>query len=167
MTDHAKHDLVYPPKAGDGRLSISLANREGSPALHCLHPGRFPPQRPPSPRGVKGVDDPVLLLVHLDLRRSSHLNHCYAARELRESFLELLPLVVRLGRLNAGSDELTPLVDEGLLARAVDDDRVVLTRTSIFQWRLSFLVLAREEYHMRPQSNGFRPHPRRRRLQPS
>ena len=24
MTDHAKHDLVYPPKAGDGRLSISL-----------------------------------------------------------------------------------------------------------------------------------------------
>ena len=25
MTDHAnKHDLVYPPKAGDDRLSISL-----------------------------------------------------------------------------------------------------------------------------------------------
>ena len=24
MTDHAKHDLVYPPKAGDGRLSSSV-----------------------------------------------------------------------------------------------------------------------------------------------
>mmetsp|Transcript_17399 Transcript_17399/g.39819 ORF Transcript_17399/g.39819 Transcript_17399/m.39819 type:complete len:87 (-) Transcript_17399:319-579(-) len=32
MTDRAKHDLVYPPKAGDGRLSISL--------LQCWNGGR-------------------------------------------------------------------------------------------------------------------------------
>mmetsp|Transcript_23542 Transcript_23542/g.55613 ORF Transcript_23542/g.55613 Transcript_23542/m.55613 type:complete len:374 (-) Transcript_23542:728-1849(-) len=98
-----------------GAVEKSLA----SPRDNALLDGR--------PRRVEGVDDAVLLLVHLDLTRAPDLDHCDASRELSKAFLELLPLVVRLGRLDAGPDQLAPLVDEGLCARSVEYDRVVLS----------------------------------------
>src|SRR5258706_11265455 len=76
--------------------------------------------------GVERVIDAVLLLLHFDFRRAADADHRDAARELRQTLLQLLFVVVRGGLL----DLLLDLADAGgdvvLLAGAVDDRGVVL-----------------------------------------
>src|SRR5438105_2822630 len=77
-------------------------------------------------RRVERVLDARLLLLHLDLGRRAHVELRDAARELGETLLELLPVVVggRLGDLVA--DRLDPRLDRLLVALAAHDRRVVL-----------------------------------------
>jgi hypothetical protein len=75
---------------------------------------------------VHGVVDAVLLLLDLDLGRAADADHRDAARELRETLLQLLLVVVRGGLLDLRLDLADPGLDVGLLAGAVDDRRVLL-----------------------------------------
>src|SRR5262249_47221961 len=76
--------------------------------------------------GVEGVFDAGLLFLHLGLGRSADLDDRNAADELREALLELLTVVVRRGGLDLGADLRDAALDLVLVARAVDDGRVVL-----------------------------------------
>src|SRR5262249_23467242 len=75
---------------------------------------------------VHGVIHAVLALLHLDLGRAADADHRDAARELGETLLELLAVVVRGRLLDLRLDLGDARLDVGLLAGAVDDRRVLL-----------------------------------------
>src|SRR6516164_3423855 len=77
-------------------------------------------------RGVQRVLDAGLLLLHLDLGGSSHLDHRDTAGELRDAFLQLLLVVIGGGLLGLLADRLDARLDVGGLAGAVDDRGVLL-----------------------------------------
>ena len=77
-------------------------------------------------RGVEGVVDPVLALLHLDLSGAADLDHSDAAGELRQPLLQLLLVVVRRRLLDLRLDLVDPRLDLLLLARTVDDGGVLL-----------------------------------------
>src|SRR3569623_2778134 len=72
------------------------------------------------------VVDAVLALLHLDLGGAADAYHRDAARELGQTLLELLTVVVRGGLLDLRLDLLRARLDVGLLAGAVDDRGVLL-----------------------------------------
>src|SRR5215204_2324446 len=76
--------------------------------------------------GVEGVVDAVLLLLHLDLGRAADADHRDAARELGETLLELLTVVVRGRLLDLRLDLRHAALDVGTLAGTVDDRGVLL-----------------------------------------
>ncbi|QBZ61067.1 hypothetical protein PoMZ_08013 [Pyricularia oryzae] len=77
--------------------------------------------------GVKGIDEAVLLLTDLDLRRAADLDDGNTARELGQTLLELLLLVLRGGWVSHNTtDLLAPLGDHVLAALAVKDNGVLL-----------------------------------------
>src|SRR4029079_14377048 len=76
--------------------------------------------------GLQRVLDAMLLLLHLGLGGSADLDHRDAARQLRETLLELLPIEVGVGVLDLGADLADPALDLRLLAGSVDDRRRVL-----------------------------------------
>ncbi len=76
--------------------------------------------------GVEGVVDAVLLLLDFDFGRAADADHRDAARELGETLLQLLTVVVRGGLLDLRLDLRDAAFDVGLLAGAVDDRGVFL-----------------------------------------
>src|SRR5258705_3924648 len=68
----------------------------------------------------------VLALLHLDFRRAADADHRDAARELGQTLLQLLTVVVRRGFLDLRLDLRNARLDVGLLAGAVDDGGVFL-----------------------------------------
>ena len=76
--------------------------------------------------GVHGVVDPVLLLLHLDFGRAADADHRDAARELGETLLQLLLVVVGGRVLDLRLDLGDARLDVRLLAGAVDDRGVLL-----------------------------------------
>src|SRR5208337_2958126 len=76
--------------------------------------------------GVEGVVDAVLLLLDLDLGRAADADHRDAARELGQTLLQLLTVVVRGGLLDLRLDLTDAALDVRLLAGAVDDRGVLL-----------------------------------------
>src|SRR6185312_4265570 len=68
----------------------------------------------------------ILALLHLDLGRSADADHRDAARELGQTLLQLLTVVVRGGLLDLRLDLLHACLDVGFLAGAVDDRGVLL-----------------------------------------
>src|SRR5262249_45095011 len=78
-----------------------------------------------SPGRVSGVVNPVLLLLHLDFRRSAHADYRNASGELRQTLLQLLAIVVRGGLLDLLPDLRAAALDVVLCAAAVDDRRVL------------------------------------------
>ena len=72
------------------------------------------------------VVDAILALLHLDLGRAADADHRDAARELGETLLQLLLVVVRGGLLDLRLDLADARFDVGLLAGAVDDRGVFL-----------------------------------------
>src|SRR5215203_7563303 len=76
--------------------------------------------------GVKSVLDAVLLLLHLDFRRTADADDRHAARELRQTFLEFLTVVVRGGLLDLRLDLGDAALDIVALAGTVDDRGVLL-----------------------------------------
>src|SRR5690606_23835429 len=78
------------------------------------------------PRGVQGILDAGLLLLHLRLGRRAHVDHGNAAGELREPLLQLLAIVVARRLIDSRADLLDPALDLLLLAGSVDDRGVVL-----------------------------------------
>src|SRR5262245_5653944 len=76
-------------------------------------------------RRVQRVLDAGLLLLHLGLARGADLDLRYAARELREPLLELLLVVVGSRRVHLAADLRDPALHVPLLARALDDQRVL------------------------------------------
>src|SRR4029077_9134196 len=78
------------------------------------------------PGRVERVLDARLLLLHLDLGRRPDADDRDAAAQLREPLLQLLAVVVRRGLLVLGPDLLDAALDVVLLARSVDERRVVL-----------------------------------------
>ena len=77
-------------------------------------------------RRVQRVLDARLLLLHLDLGRRADLDHRDAADQLREPLLQLLAVVVGRRVLDLRADLLDAASIVLLLARALDDRRVVL-----------------------------------------
>src|SRR5829696_6298969 len=75
--------------------------------------------------GVKSVLDAVLLLLHLHLGRTADADDRDAARELRQTLLELLTVVVRGGLLDLRLDLGDAALDVVALAGTVDDRRVL------------------------------------------
>ena len=76
--------------------------------------------------GVHRVVDAILALLHLDLGRAADADHRDAARELGETLLQLLTVVVRGGLLDLRLDLRDAVLDVLLLAGAVDDRGVLL-----------------------------------------
>jgi hypothetical protein len=74
-----------------------------------------------------GIVDPVLPLFDFDRRRAAAPDHRDPARELGQTLLELLPIVVGGGLLDLGFDLIGPAFDFLLLARTIDDGRVLRT----------------------------------------
>src|SRR5207302_2251854 len=72
------------------------------------------------------VINAILALLHLDLGRAADADHRDAARELGQTLLQLLTVVVRGGLLDLRLDLLNARLDVGLLAGAVDDRGVLL-----------------------------------------
>src|ERR1700758_2841558 len=72
------------------------------------------------------VINAILALLHLDLGRAADADHRDAARELGQTLLQLLAVVVRGGLLDLRLDLLNARLDVGLLAGAVDDGGVLL-----------------------------------------
>src|SRR5437764_14006466 len=68
----------------------------------------------------------ILALPHLDFGRAADADHRDAARELGQTLLQLLTVVVRGGLLDLRLDLLNARLDVGLLAGAVDDRGVLL-----------------------------------------
>src|SRR6185503_3252284 len=77
-------------------------------------------------RRVQRVLDASLLLLHLGLGGRADLDDRDAADELRQPLLQLLAIVVARGLLDLRANLLHARLDVGLLARALDDGRVVL-----------------------------------------
>ena len=71
--------------------------------------------------GVEGVVDAVLLLLDLDLGRAADADHRDAARELGQTLLELLAVIVRGGLLDLPLELANARLDALLVAGAVDD----------------------------------------------
>src|SRR6201996_250258 len=72
------------------------------------------------------VINAILALLHLDLGRAADADHRDAARELGQTLLQLLTIVVRGGLLDLRLDLLNARLDVGLLAGAADDRGVLL-----------------------------------------
>src|SRR5207247_4932640 len=68
----------------------------------------------------------ILALLHLDFGRAADADHGYAARELGQTLLQLLTVVVRSGFLDLRLDLLNARLDVGPLAGAVGDGGVFL-----------------------------------------
>src|ERR1700744_5705324 len=77
-------------------------------------------------RGVERVVHAVLLFLHFDFGRAADADDRNAAGELRQTFLQLLLVVVRGGFLDLRLDLRHAGLDVVLLAGAVDDRGVVL-----------------------------------------
>src|SRR5579863_7976241 len=75
---------------------------------------------------VHGIIHAVLALLDLDLGRAADADDRHAARELGETLLELLAVVVRGGLLDLRLDLADASLDVGLLASAVDNRGVLL-----------------------------------------
>src|ERR1700733_14891022 len=71
------------------------------------------------------VINAILALLHLDLGRAADADHRDAARELGQTLLQLLTVVVRGGFLDLRLDLVDSRLDVGLLADAVDDRGVL------------------------------------------
>src|SRR5262249_41722825 len=82
--------------------------------------------------GVERVLDAVLLLLALDLGRAADADHRDAARELGETLLQLLPVVVRRGFLDLRLDLTDARLDVLALAGAVNDRRLLLLDDHLF-----------------------------------
>src|SRR6476661_1558025 len=78
------------------------------------------------PGRMHRVVNAILALLHLDLGRAADADHRDAARELGETLLQLLLVVVRGGFLDLRLDLRNARLDVGLLAGAVDDGGVLL-----------------------------------------
>src|SRR5467141_2625096 len=72
------------------------------------------------------VINAILALPYLDLGRAADADHRDAARELGQTLLQLLTVVVRGGFLDLRLDLIDARFDVGLLAGAVDDGGVLL-----------------------------------------
>src|SRR5690349_7160083 len=68
----------------------------------------------------------ILALLHLDFGRAADSDHRDTARELGQTLLQLLTVVVRGGFLDLRLDLLNARLDVGLLAGAADDRGVLL-----------------------------------------
>ena len=77
-------------------------------------------------RCLQRVLDAGLLLLELGLGCSTDLEHCHAAGELGEALLELLAVEVGLGAIELGLDLGDAVLNILLIARAVDDERILL-----------------------------------------
>ncbi|EMP76643.1 GroEL [Burkholderia pseudomallei MSHR1043] len=123
LLERAQHDadarLLVGVRARERRDRLLHANQRDAAARHdAFLDGRA--------RRVQRVVDAVLLLLHLDFGRAADLDHRHAAGELRHALLQLLAIVVgrRLDDLRA--DLLHACIDVRLVARAVDERRVLL-----------------------------------------
>src|SRR5699024_624574 len=73
-----------------------------------------------------GVLDAVLALLELHLGRGTGLDDGHAARELRQTLLQLLTVVVAVGGVDLAADLGHATLDLRLLASTLDDRRLVL-----------------------------------------
>ena len=81
--------------------------------------------------GVQGVFDAVLLFLHFDFGRAADADDRDAARELGQSLLKLLAVIVRGGFLDLRLDLGDAGLDVLLLAIAVDNGGVFLVETDL------------------------------------
>src|SRR5207302_10680975 len=70
---------------------------------------------------LQRILDAVLLLLHLRLRGSAHLDDRDAARELGQALLQLLAVEVRVGVFDLGFDLADAPLDRRRIAPAVHD----------------------------------------------
>src|SRR5262249_30011523 len=77
-------------------------------------------------RRIQCIIDPIFLFLHLYFRRAANFDDGNAARELGETFLQLLAVVVGSSVLNLLLDLSNPAFDIFLLAGAVDNGGVIL-----------------------------------------
>ncbi|OEI67489.1 DNA polymerase II large subunit [Curtobacterium sp. ER1/6] len=77
-------------------------------------------------RVADGVLDAVLALLELDLGRGTRLDDGHATGELRQALLELLAVVVGVGRLDLGADLTDAARDLLVVAGTLDDRGLVL-----------------------------------------
>src|SRR5699024_11028605 len=77
-------------------------------------------------RVANGVLDAVLALLELHLGRGTGLDDGHAARELRQTLLQLLTVVVAVGGVDLAADLGHATLDLRLLASTLDDRRLVL-----------------------------------------
>src|SRR5438552_2868465 len=75
------------------------------------------------------VVDAIIALLALDLAGAAAADDATAARQLGQTFLQLLAVIVRGGLLDLRLDLGDPALDVLLLAGAVDDRRVLLLKT--------------------------------------
>src|SRR5205823_11169734 len=75
---------------------------------------------------LQRILDAVLLLLHLRLGRSAHLDDRDATRELGQALLQLLAVEVRVGVFDLGFDLADAALDRRRIARAVHDRGRVL-----------------------------------------
>merc|ERR1711884_43646 len=76
--------------------------------------------------GVESIGHTILLLVDLNLGRSSDLEHGHTAGQPRHPLLQLLLLVLAVGVLDLVPDHVDPLADVGLAASTLQQHAVVL-----------------------------------------
>src|SRR6267378_545629 len=84
-------------------------------------------------RGVQGVFDARLLFLHLDFGRRTDLDDRHATRELGDSLLQLLFVVVAGRFVDLGADVLDPRLDCLGVARAVDEGGLLFRDLDAFR----------------------------------
>src|SRR5207342_922206 len=110
--------LVFVDAAQRGQVGQRADQRDAAARDHAFFNGRT--------GSVQGVFDAGLLFLHLDLGRSTDLDHGHAAGELGNALLQLLLVVVRRGLFDLRLDLLDAGLDALGLASAVDDGGVFL-----------------------------------------
>src|SRR5262249_20559908 len=130
LGDDANRNLQRATDDVDAGLLVVVARAEPRQRLDGVEQGRaatgddaFLDRRA---GGVHRVINAILALLDLDFGRAADADHRDAARELRETLLQLLTIVVRGGLLDLLTDLAGAGLDVGLLARAVDDRGVLI-----------------------------------------
>ena len=70
---------------------------------------------------VHRIFDTIALFLHFDFGRTADPDNSNTAGELRQTFLQLLTVVIRAGLIDLSADLVATALDVGLLAGAVHD----------------------------------------------
>ena len=117
--------ISAPSFSSPSRSSLSTAFSQRSRATP-------PPATTPSARAAATAalasSNSALRLLHFGFGRGADFDLGHAAGELRQTLLQLLAIVIAVGRFDLAANLLGTACDRFLLAAAADDRRVVAAR---------------------------------------
>src|SRR5690606_33762464 len=118
LDDLRAHCLIARELEGFEYGRAGLDEGHATAGQHALFNGSL--------RVTHGVLDAVLALLELHLGCSASLDHGHATSELREALLQLLAIVIAVGRLDLAADLLHAALDLLFFAATLNDGGLIL-----------------------------------------